>query len=343
MHYRALEDYVKDGLRLSQSMSHKCALAGIWWGGGGSLISLPDPRKGSFDRAALFREHGRFVTSLQGCFFTGKDLGVTEEDMATVHQQTRFVMNVPPAVGGSGDPSGFTGKGVVVAMEAAVTHAKLPGIQGLSLAVMGAGKVARSVVAAALDKGVERVIVADPDAAAVASMQAIFNDGRVLIKHVDPTDISIVAEDVDILAPCATGGVLNPMTIPAIKAKFIVGGANNQLLDKVRDAVLLKNRGITFVPDYICNRMGVMVATAETAGTMINDPLLLRHLDKSYPRGIYAMTHMVLDRAEADNTTTAHAARVVAEELCQQPHLILPNRARSIAQSLRQHGWVYNG
>jgi len=35
--------------------------------------------------------------------------------------------------------------------------------------------------------------------------------------------------DVDALAPCAVGGILNPQTIPNIKAKIICGAANNQL------------------------------------------------------------------------------------------------------------------
>ena len=32
--YESLEDFVRDGLRLSRGMGHKNALAGLWWGGG---------------------------------------------------------------------------------------------------------------------------------------------------------------------------------------------------------------------------------------------------------------------------------------------------------------------
>jgi len=361
-HYRAMEDYVKDGLRLSQSMSHKAALAGVWWGGGGSLVSLPDPRHTTAattapaasavaaataadrtaDRTALFRDHARFVTSLQGCFITGKDLGVVAADMEVVHRYTRFLMNAPPAVGGSGESSSYTGRGVVAAADTAARRAGLPGLRGLSLAVMGAGRVAQSVVAAALEAGISHVVMADPNAEAVAAARALFTDGRVEVRHVHRTDVSILSEPVDVLAPCATGGVLNPMTIPAVKARFVVGGANNTLLDPARDAVLLANRGVTVVPDFVCNRMALIVAAAETEGHLINDPLLLRHLDAGYEDGIAATTQRVLARAEAEGVTTTYAARLLAGEALQQPHPLSPNRARNIVLSLVQQGWVNN-
>ena len=42
-HYDSLEDYLRDGLRLSKGMTRKNALAGLWWGGGkGVMAHNPD-------------------------------------------------------------------------------------------------------------------------------------------------------------------------------------------------------------------------------------------------------------------------------------------------------------
>ena len=48
--------------------------------------------------------------------------------------------------------------------------------------------------------------------------------------------------DVDLVAPCALGGVLNDDTVPALRCKAIAGAANNQLADDSLDAALDRAR-----------------------------------------------------------------------------------------------------
>ena len=68
-------------------------------------------------------------------------------------------------------------------------------------------------------------------------------------------DNSILFHEVDAVCPCATGAILNPETIPRIKAKIICGAANNQLLNLRTDDLLLQKQGITYLPDFLVNRM----------------------------------------------------------------------------------------
>ena len=68
---------------------------------------------------------------------------------------------------------------------------------------------------------------------------------------------AIYAQPVDLLAPCALGGVLDDRTIPLLQAKLVAGGANNQLALARHDAMLAE-RGILYVPDYIANAGGVI-------------------------------------------------------------------------------------
>jgi len=71
-----------------------------------------------------------------------------------------------------------------------------------------------------------------------------------------------------VLAPCSLGAGLNPQTIPHIKAKIIVGAANNQLAT-AQDGFDLHNRGILYVPDYVVNAGGIISAVAEAQGDKV--------------------------------------------------------------------------
>ena len=63
--------------------------------------------------------------------------------------------------------------------------------------------------------------------------------------------------EVDLIAPCALGGVLNDDTVPALRCKAIAGAANNQLADDSLDAQIAE-RGILWAPDFVCNAGGII-------------------------------------------------------------------------------------
>ncbi len=50
----------------------------------------------------------------------------------------------------------------------------------------------------------------------------------------------ILAEDVDVFAPCALGAVLNEQSIGKLRARIVAGAANNQLA-KDSDGVALQS------------------------------------------------------------------------------------------------------
>ena len=57
--YSTMEDYLRDGLRLSKGMTRKNALAGLWWGGSKGVIS----RNPEIEKAILKFEH-RFTKNM---------------------------------------------------------------------------------------------------------------------------------------------------------------------------------------------------------------------------------------------------------------------------------------
>jgi leucine dehydrogenase len=72
--------------------------------------------------------------------------------------------------------------------------------------------------------------------------------------------------EVDILAPCALGGVVNDETVPRLQAPVIAGAANNQLAeDTVADH--LAQRGILWAPDFVANAGGIINISVELEPT----------------------------------------------------------------------------
>ena len=62
--------------------------------------------------------------------------------------------------------------------------------------------------------------------------------------------------------------VLNSETVPRISAPIVCGAANNQLEDPSSDYGMAA-RGITYVPDFVCNRMGIVNCSNEQVRTQL--------------------------------------------------------------------------
>ena len=76
---------------------------------------------------------------------------------------------------------------------------------------------------------------------------------------------NILFEEVDVLAPCALGAVLDAVSIPRIKASVIGGAANNQLATE-EDGKRLFERNILYAPDYVINGGGIISVSLEYMG-----------------------------------------------------------------------------
>ncbi len=343
--YASLAGFLRDGLRLATGMTRKNALAGLWWGGGKGLIArapgeaFRDPAR----RAVLYGEYAAFVTSLRGCYITAEDAGTGPDDMATVHQHTRFVTCVPPAIGGSGNPSPATARGVVCAMEGALAHLDLGTLAGKRVAMQGTGNVGAAMIGELLQRGVAAIVASELSPERRAQLAQQFAGAPLTLTAAEPGDNSVLANPCDILAPNALGGILNPDTIPTLQTRIVCGAANNQLLDDERDAAALTARGIVYVPDYLCNRMGIVNCANEQYGYVPHDPAIERHFGREWDNSVYLITRRALERAASEGITTAAAANHLADELAREPHPIWGHRTRAIIDGLVADRWHLGG
>jgi glutamate dehydrogenase/leucine dehydrogenase len=341
--YASLEDFLRDGLRLSLGMGRKCALADLWWGGGKAIIAAPalDMGGSEADRNLVYEEFGRFVTSLRGCYVTAEDAGTSPADMAVIHGHTRFATCIPHAVGGSGNPACMTASGVVRAMESALAFRGLGGLEGRKIAMQGAGSVGTEMVDQLFEKGAARVVVTDLSRERCENLQDRFPSDFLRAWESQPGDDSILEEPADILCPNALGGVIGPKNIPSIRARIVCGAANNPLLDDARDAHMLAERGISYVPDYVANRMGIVACSNEHAGNLPMDPFVVRHLEgpDGWEHSIYNLTTRILARAQRESFSTIEAAEKLADDRLRVPHPIWGDRGRRILDSLLATRW----
>ena len=94
-------------------------------------------------------------------------------------------------------------------------------LSGRRVAVIGLGSVGGRARRGCSPTGGARLVVADVDQGKRELADELGADWT------DP-DAALTAE-VDVLAPCALGGVLNDDTVPALRCRAIAGAANNQL------------------------------------------------------------------------------------------------------------------
>jgi len=295
--YSSEDEALADVLRLSTGMAYKNALAGLDHGGGKAVI-IGDPAQ--IKTEPLLRAYGRFIASLGGRYVTACDVGTRSEDMDIIARECRYVTGRTTAHGGAGDSSVLTALGVMHGMRAAATHAwGDSSLDGRAVGVEGVGKVGHRLVGHLVEAGAE-VVICDVSAAAVEAVRTRHPQVRA-VKDVG----ALIAEKLDILAPCALGGTLNDELVNALTARIVCGAANNQLAHQGIEK-LLADRGILYAPDYVVNSGGVIQVADELAGFNFARA-------RAATEQIFATTARILAIAEADGVPPSVAADRLAE------------------------------
>ena len=297
--YKSEEAALCDVLRLSRSMTYKCAIANIPFGGGKSVI-IGDPAV--HKTKALLHAMGDLVESLGGDYICSFDSGTSIDDVRIIGERTEHVGGILP---GAGNASASTAYGVYTAIKAAVKfRLQSSSLQGVKVAVQGLGNVGLRLVEYLKQAGAE-VYVTDVDQQHMATVA-----DRLELNSVSPNDIYGLA--VDVFAPCALGAIINNSTLPQIKAAIISGAANNQLAtDDLGEQ--LKDKGILYAPDYVANAGGIIDLHYQFTG---GDKLGLRsHLDS-----LNETLSEIFLQAEIRDQATSLVANKIAEKRFNADH-----------------------
>jgi len=266
---------------LSMLMSWKCALMGLPYGGakGGVRCS---PR----DMSAREREHLTRRYTVEVILMIGPDLDIPAPDLGTDEQTMAWMMDTysmtqgksvpgvvtgkPLIVGGSAGRREATGRGIVFVLYQA---AKSLGqeLRGKTIVVQGFGNVG-SVAARMLWRDGCIIAGVGDFTGAVWNPHGI--DVRQLEAHVAQSgsvagfpgsdalsNEELLEQPCDILVPAAVGSVIHARNADRIKAQIVAEGANGPTTPEA-DAIL-RDRGVTVIPDILCNAGGVVVSYFE--------------------------------------------------------------------------------
>jgi leucine dehydrogenase len=297
--YADSRDALRDALRLSRAMTYKSAVADLPLGGGkGVIMTAPGMPLSSARRGAALLDFGDTVQALEGRYITAEDVGTSSRDMRVIAKRTGHVAGLPRAQGGSGDPSPFTALGVESAIRACCERVFGSSVlRDRSVAVVGLGHVGSKIARRCARAGAT-LVLSDIDPRKRHLAEELGAGWR------EPAQA--LEAEVDVLAPCALGSVLDHETVPRLRCTVIAGAANNQLADE-SVAELLAARQILWAPDFVANAGGLINIAEEQHGY---DPAAARRR----VRAISDTLRQIFDDAEATDTTPLAAAMGIARK-----------------------------
>ena len=229
---------IQDALLLSSAMSKKAQFHQLNNGGAKMVVALPK----KYNRMLIMQQIGAWVDQLQGSYIAASDSGSDSNDMNAIYTKTQYV--ACPDKWSDYNPSLYTALGVY-----SVISKILGNLAGKKIFIQGVGEVGMHL-SSMLVENKACVTVTDTSAAKMAKAKQLFG-----VKTVAP---DAIGQECDVFVPCALGGILNPITLPKLRTKLVIGAANNQFLDPVADSKLAQSLGISVVPDYIANGGGLI-------------------------------------------------------------------------------------
>jgi glutamate dehydrogenase (NAD(P)+) len=266
---------------LAMWMTWKNAIAGIPFGGAKGGVAI-DPKE--LSRLELERMTRRYASEILPLIGPERDIPApdmnTDEDimswiMDTYSAKQGFsvpgvVTGKPVAIGGSRGRAGATSRGVMY-MVFSTLKALGIGIEEVSVAIQGYGKVGghaaqllhdagcRVVAVSDVEGGLYRDRGLDPEAINRHKKEAGAVTGFAGAEPISNTELLEI--DCDVLIPAAIEGVITVKNADAVKARVVCEAANGPVTfeaDKI-----LHDRGIFVVPDILANSGGVTVSYFE--------------------------------------------------------------------------------
>ncbi len=266
---------------LAMLMSWKCALVGLPYGGAKGGIRC-NPRAMSVrEREHLTR---RYTTEI--ILMIGPDIDIPAPDLGTDEQTMAWMMDTysmtqgksvpgvvtgkPLIVGGSVGRREATGRGIVFVLYQA---AKSLGqeLRGKKIVMQGFGNVGGTAARLLWNDGCTIAGISDvnggvwnPEGIDVRQLQAHVAEAGTVAGFPGGEAISndeILEQPCEVLIPAAVDSVIHERNAERIKALIVAEGANGPTTPEAD--VILRERGVTVIPDILCNSGGVVVSYFE--------------------------------------------------------------------------------
>ncbi|MBI5492343.1 MAG: Glu/Leu/Phe/Val dehydrogenase [Deltaproteobacteria bacterium] len=266
---------------LAALMTWKCAVVDIPFGGAKGGVAC-DPT--SMSRDEIKRLTRRYTYEIG--ILIGPESDIPAPDVYTDEQVMAWMMDTysmmkgysvpgvvtgkPVCIGGSLGRNKATSAGLVTTVLEALKHLSIP-LAGLTVTVLGFGKVGYNAAKIFHDLGAKVIGVAD-------SKGAIYNpqglDIEAVAQHKKAADTvqgykhsenltvdELISIECDLMVPAALEGQINASNVDRIKTRILAEGANNPVTPEADRALI--NKGVFVLPGVLANAGGVVVSYFE--------------------------------------------------------------------------------
>ncbi len=312
---RMAEDVTtEECVRLARAMTLKNAAADLPHGGG-KIVVKGNPRMDKEKKQRIIRCLAQALKT-ELTYIFGPDMGTNEECMAWVWDEIGRAVGLPREFGGIPlDVIGATGWGLAHSADVAMEFSGLS-IDGARISVQGFGAVGINAARHLVSRGATLVAVEDsrgaihnPQGLDVESLCNLKAGGESVASYQAGETLSheeYLGADCDIWIPAARPDVIHRDNARLLNTRLVVQGANIPITEEAE--VMLHERGITCIPDFIANAGGVICAAMEYHGSSESAAMdtirdKLRH-----------NTETVLNMARDGNILPREAAFKLAEE-----------------------------
>lgn len=284
---------IDDVCSLAKAMTRKNIIANLKYGGGKSFIYYSQ-----LERKEMFKVFSKLLNYLDGIYQTADDVNTTVEDMEYMRQFTGYARGY--MINGYQIPA--TSYGVYLAIKATVKEIlHKESLSGLKIAIQGIGKV-----------GYNLAHLLSNENCVLYISEIDKNKIDKLSKEIEFIEVKdAIVSDVDIICPCAFGSVINYNNVDKIKAKFIVGGANNQLSDDKIDKILYNNE-LIYVPDILANCGGVIDLDCE--GENYSEQYVYKRLNLIYDKTSYFIKESIKSNTSVLNVVNNYIENEVTQK-----------------------------
>ncbi len=312
--------------RLARTMTWKCALAELPFGGAKSGI-IADPKQMSKEeKMKTIRVFSRALKPVcPKLYVAAPDVNTGEEEIAVFVNENGSMksatgkpaaMCVKPGVKcGIPHEYGSTALGVVQAAFTAANYSGLD-IEAATVAIEGFGNVGSYVAEYLTQIDVRVVAVSDskgciyqPEGLRYEKLSKVKKETGSVVNY-QPGKVlgnkEIFELPVDVIIPAALSDVITKDNVDRVKAKMVVEAANIPVRPEIEE--VLQKRGVLVVPDILANAGGVISSYAEWRG--YNPKQMLRLVQRKIRRNTFA----VLEYAEEKGLGLRDAALGIAKE-----------------------------
>jgi glutamate dehydrogenase (NAD(P)+) len=266
---------------LAMLMSWKCAIMGLPYGGAKGGVRCDPSRMSLRELEHMTRRYTAEIMLL-----IGPDLDIPAPDLGTDEQTMAWMMDTysmtqgktvpgvvtgkPLLIGGSAGRREATGRGIVYALYQAAKHLAME-LRGKRVVVQGYGNVG-SVAARLLWREGCLIVGVSDVRGGIYSPEGL-DVGRLDLHHAEAQTVTGFREaepvggadllelPCDVLIPAAIGSQIRNDNADRLKARLIAEGANGPTTPEA-DAIL-RERGVTVIPDILANAGGVVVSYFE--------------------------------------------------------------------------------